>query len=154
MSNLEKGLETMQALVGTETNLTDWFEIDQERINQFADVTLDHQWIHLDPERAKDGPFGTTIAHGLFTLSIMMFLPGEGGGLPKLEGSSLGINYGYDRIRFPSPVPIGSKIRTRSILKRAEIKGPMLEVMTEHTVEVQGSDKPACVAENVLRLVF
>jgi acyl dehydratase len=127
----------------------------QERINQFAEATLDHQWIHVDPERAKSGPFGRAIAHGQLTMSIMSFLPGgEGVGLPALPGMKLGINYGWNKVRFPAPVPVGSRIRTRGQIKSVEQKGSMLEVINELTLELEGSEKPACVAESVLRLVF
>lgn len=134
---------------------TDWFEITQERINQFAEATMDHQWIHVDPERAKKGPFGAPIAHGQLTLSILSFLPGDADiGVPALDGVKLGINYGWNRVRFPSPVPVGAHIRTRGCIKSVEAKGDMLEVVNELTCEIKGSDKPACVGESVLRLVF
>ncbi len=156
MSNvIEKAKETLSARMGKPSEPTDWFEITQDRINQFADATLDHQWIHVDPERAKAGPFGAPIAHGQLTMSIMSFLPGgQGVGLPAVDGVKLGINYGWNKVRFPSPVPVGSKIRTRGMIKSVEIKGNMLEIVNELTLEVQGQDKPACVAESVLRLVF
>ena len=117
---------------------------------------MDHQWIHGDEERAKAGPFGTPIAHGQLTLSIMSFLPRKDTEekLPQLPGQKLTINYGFDKIRFPAPVPVGSKIRTTSTLKRVEIKGTMIETMNEVVVEVQGSDKPCVVAESLARLVF
>ena len=154
-SNLKNAHEVMSARIGEERTPTEWFEITQERINDFADVTMDHQWIHVDPERAAAGPFGKAIAHGQLTLSIMSFLPREESiGLPQLPGQKLTINYGFDRVRFPSPVPVGARIRTRSTLKRVEIKGNMLETMNELVVEVEGSDKPAVVAESLARLVF
>jgi acyl dehydratase len=152
---LEKALGVMQKRVGEQTSQSEWFEVTQERINDYADVSMDHQWIHVDVERAKEGPFGVPIAHGNLTLAIMGHLPvasvasGE-----ALEGQKLGINYGFDRIRFPAPVPVGIKIRATSTLKRVEIKGGMLETMNEIVVEAQGSDKPVCVAESVGRLVF
>ncbi|MEM6710126.1 MAG: MaoC family dehydratase [Pseudomonadota bacterium] len=141
--------------IGKASSPTDWFEITQDRINQFAEATLDNQWIHVDPERAKSGPFGAAIAHGQLTLSILSFLPGgEGVGLPKLDGLKLGINYGWNKVRFPAPVRVGAKLRTRGSIKSVEVKGSMLEVVNELTCEIEGSDKPACVAESVLRLVF
>ena len=116
---------------------------------------MDHQWIHIDVERAKAGPFGAPIAHGNLTIAIMGQLPiasvAEG---PKIEGQKLGINYGFDRIRFPSPVPAGTRIRATSTLRRAEVKGNMIETMNEVVVEAEGSDKPVCVAESVGRMVF
>lgn len=156
MSNtLQNAEQTLKARIGQATEPTDWFEITQERINQFAEATLDHQWIHVDPERAKSGPFGKAIAHGQLTMSIMSFLPGgQGVGLPALDGMKLGINYGWNKVRFPAPVPVGAEIRTRGMLKSVEVKGNMLEVINELTLEIKGSDKPACVAESVLRLVF
>ena len=154
-SALENARRILSERIGKPSKPTDWFEMTQERINLFADATLDHQWIHVDPERAKAGPFGGPIAHGPLSLSIMSFLPGgEGVGLPAVEGMKLGINYGWNKVRFPAPVPVGAHIRTRGELKSVEIKGNMLEVVNELTLEVQGSDKPACVGESVLRLVF
>ena len=143
-------------LVGKTLGPSPSMEITQERINQFADATGDHQWIHIDEERANAGPFGTPIAHGQLTLSIMSFLPKPDAveSLPQLPGQKLTINYGFDKIRFPSPVPVGSRIRTTSTLKRVEIKGNMIETMNEVVVEVEGSEKPCVVAESLARLVF
>lgn len=156
MSDIENACATLSARIGQSGTPSEWFEITQQRINDFADVTMDHQWIHVDPERAKAGPFGTPIAHGQLTLSIMSFLPkpASAESLPQLPGQKLTINYGFDKIRFPSPVPVGSKIRTTSTLKRVEIKGSMIEIMNEVVVEVQGSEKPCVVAESLARLVF
>jgi len=145
----------MSKRIGEQTSQSDWFEITQDRINEFADVTMDHQWIHVDVDQAKNGPFGAPIAHGHLTLSLMGHLPraapASGSGL---EGQKLGINYGFDRVRFPAPVPVGARIRTTSTLKRVEIKGGMLETMTEVVVQVEGQEKPACVAKSLGRLVF
>lgn len=155
MSEIENAKKTLEGRIGQRSEPTDWFEITQDRINLFAEATLDHQWIHVDPERAKAGPFGTTIAHGQLTMSIMSFLPGGGGtGLPAVQGVKMGINYGWNKVRFPSPVAVGAKVRTSGALKAVEIKGGMLEIVNELTLEIQGQDKPACVAESVLRLVF
>jgi acyl dehydratase len=152
---IDKARQTLEQRIGQRTDPTDWFEITQDRVNQFADATLDHQWIHTNPERAKQGPFGAAIAHGQLTMSIMSFLPGGGGvGLPALDGMKMGINYGWNKVRFPSPVPVGAHVRTSSVLKSVEVKGSMLELVNELTMEIKGSDKPACVAESVLRLVF
>lgn len=157
MSNaaLDNAVEVMSARIGQASEPTDWFEMTQDRINTFADATLDDQWIHVDPERAKNGPFGAPIAHGQLTMSIMSFLPGGSGiGLPALDGMKLGINYGWNKVRFMSPVAVGNKIRTVGKIKSVEPKGEMLEVINELTVEIEGQDKPACVAESVLRIVF
>ncbi|MCR9259580.1 MAG: MaoC family dehydratase [Pseudomonadaceae bacterium] len=157
MSNtdLDNAVELMQARIGQTSEPTDWFEMTQDRINKFADATLDQQWIHVDPERAKKGPFGAPIAHGQLTMSIMSFLPGGSGiGLPALEGMKMGINYGWNKVRFMSPVAVGDKIRTVGKLLSVEAKGPMLEAVNELTVEIEGQDKPACVAQSVLRIVF
>ncbi len=155
-SALENAYETLKGHIGEEQSPSDWFTVTQDRINEFADVTMDHQWIHIDEARSKDGPFGKTIAHGHLTLSLMGHLPrsNEDTGLPKVEGQKLGINYGFDKVRFPSPVPVGARIRTRRTLRRVEIKGEMIEAMQEVVVEVDGQDKPACVAESLSRMVF
>ena len=152
---LEKGKEVLAARIGKPSAPTDWFAMTQERIDNFANATMDHQWIHVDPERAKAGPFGAPIAHGQLSLSLMSFLPGgEGVGLPALSGMKLGINYGWNRVRFPSPVPVGARIRTKGEILSVDVKGEMLEVVNQLTLEVEGQAKPACVAESVLRLVF
>ena len=154
-SALQKAYDTLTARIGVQMWQSEWFEMTQERIDGFADVTMDHQWIHVDPERAKKGPFGAPIAHGHLTLSIMGHLPiavvDDG---PKVEGQKMRINYGFDRVRFPAPVPVGAKIRATSTLKRVDIKGGMIEQMSEIVVEVQGQDKPACIAESLGRIVF
>jgi acyl dehydratase len=152
---LENAKRVLSARIGQRSAPTEWFEITQQRVDTFADATLDHQWIHVDPERAKAGPFGGPIAHGQLSMSIMGFLPGgEGIGLPWVDGMRMAINYGWNRVRFPAPVPVGAKIRSRGELKSVEIRGGMIEVVNELTLEVQGQDKPACVAESVIRLVF
>lgn len=155
MSHIENAIEILEARIDQPAEPTDWFEMTQDRVNTFAEATLDHQWIHVDPERANAGPFGGPIAHGQLTMSIMMFLPGGGGtGLPALEGTKMGVNYGWNRVRFMSPVHVGAKIRTVGKLKSVERKGDMLELVNELTVEIEGQDKPACVGESVLRMVF
>jgi len=154
-TNLSNALAALTGRIGESSAPTDWFEVTQERIDGFADVTMDHQWIHIDVERANDGPFGAPIAHGHLTLSIMGHLPRtQAVPGPKLEGQKLSINYGFDKVRFPSPVRVGAKIRSVSTLKRAEIKGDMIETMNEVKVEVDGQEKPAVVAESLGRLVF
>ena len=154
-TNLNTALDSLQSRIGQSSPATDWFEVTQDRIDGFAEVTMDHQWIHVDVKKAKSGPFGEPIAHGHLTLSIMGHLP-KTESVPgsKLDGQKLSINYGFDKVRFPSPVPVGAKIRAISTLKRAEIKGGMIETMNEVVVEVKGQDKPAVVAESLGRLVF
>ena len=152
---LQNAYEIMKDRVGIQTSQSEWFEVTQERINDYAEVSMDHQWIHVEVERAKAGPFGAPIAHGNLTIAIMGHLPvasaAEG---PKIEGQKLGINYGFDKIRFPAPVPAGTKIRATSTLRRVEIKGGMIEIMQEVVVHVDGQGKPACVAESLSRMVF
>ena len=152
--NLQRAYEILSSRIGTSDPPSDWFEITQERINDFADATLDHQWIHVDEQLAKQGPFGKTIAHGHLTLSIMSHLPSLPRTAVHLEGHRLSINYGFDRVRFPAPVPVGSRIRATSTLKRVQIKGGMVELMKEVVVEVEGQEKPCCVAESLGRLVI
>ena len=153
--DMANALATLQERIGDSTPPTDWLEMTQDRIDGFADVTMDHQWIHVDVERATAGPFGAPIAHGHLTLSIMGHLPRtEPVPGPALAGQKLGINYGFDKVRFPSPVPVGARIRAVSTLRRAEVKGGMIEVMNEVKVEVEGQEKPAVVAESLGRLVF
>lgn len=154
---LNKAYATLKGSLGQRIWQSDWFEVSQSLINDFANVTMDQQWIHVDPQRAKTGPFGTTIAHGQLTLAIMGHLPSPADattGTPKIEGQKARINYGFDKIRFPSPVPSGAKIRTTSTLKRVEIKGNTIEQVTELVVDIEGHEKPACVAESVGRIVF
>lgn len=134
--------------VGSEVGVSDWFTIDQDRINAFADATLDHQWIHVDPERAKATPWGTTIAHGYLTLSLLPHLLGEAGIRP--EGTVMAINYGADRIRFLQPVKVDSSIRARSVLSEVTEKSPGQWLLKNTvTVEIQGEEKPAMVAETL-----
>ncbi|MDH3641609.1 MAG: MaoC family dehydratase [Gammaproteobacteria bacterium] len=154
-SSVQTALMVLEERVGQTSPSSDWFEITQERVNDYAEVSMDHQWIHVDVARAKDGPFGAPIAHGNLTIAVMNHLPSSDSTVgAELEGHKLSINYGFDRIRFPSPVRVGNKIRSTSTLRRAEIKGGMIETMTEIKVEIQGQDKPALVAESVGRLVF
>ncbi len=138
----------MQAKVGEELGVGDWFEVTQERINTFADATGDHQWIHVDEERAKQGPFGGTIAHGYLTLSL---IPSLGGGGLGLDGVKMGINYGLDRVRFITPVPAGARVRARRKLLEVREGEGFVQMKVEVTVEIEGKDKPACVAETLSR---
>lgn len=154
-TNLDKALATLRQRIGASTPATDWFEITQQCVDRFADVVMDHQWIHVDVARATTGPFGAPIAHGDLTLSLMRHLPrSEVAAWPALAGLKMTINYGFDRIRFPAPVRVGTRIRALSTLKRAEIRNGMIETMREFRVEIQGEDRPAVVAEHLSRLVF
>jgi len=142
-------LDELKAAIGTEVGLSDWIEVPQERINTFADATGDHQWIHTDPERAAQGPFGTTIAHGFLTLSL---LPVLAQGVTTVNGVRMGVNYGLNKVRFPAPVPVGSRVRARfELLSVEDIEGGA-QVVTRVTVEREGGDKPVCVAEAVSRI--
>ena len=137
----------LQDYVGKEVGLTDWITVDQERINQFAEATGDHQYIHLDAERAAQTPFGTTIAHGFLTLSLLSMLSSMGGGL-KLENTVMGINYGLDKVRFLNPVKSGAKIRARFVLASADEKKPGNYLLKHSvTVEIDGEEKPALIAD-------
>lgn len=135
--------------VGTHLGYTDWREMDQERVNRFADVTDDHNYIHVDVERAKASPFGGTIAHGYLTLSLVAPITMQ---LLKVTDASVGVNYGLDRVRFPAPLPVGSQWRgSAEILEVSEVPGG-LQVKARATVEVKGSQKPAMVADCLVRL--
>jgi len=141
-------LEKIKERIGDEMFVTDWVEIDQDRINKFADCTGDHQWIHVDEEKAKSGPFGKTIAHGYLTLSLIPMFSGAGGVVP--EGLKMAINYGANKIRFINPIPVDSKVRDRAVLSNVEEKGGGRILMTTtHTIEIEGQEKPACVAETL-----
>ena len=137
-------------LVGQEL-LSDWFEIDQGRINDFAGATNDSQWIHVDPEQAAAGPFGTTIAHGYLKLSLVVPLFAEA--LPPLEGYGMTLNYGLNRVRFTSPVPVGSRIRGRFRVEDVEEVAHGEQLRVAVTIELEGSEKPACVAESLFRFL-
>lgn len=143
-------VEDLKKQIGEEIGLSEWFTISQDRIQQFADATDDHQWIHVDADKAAMGPFGTTIAHGFLTLSLLPALT------PALDipGVRMGINYGLDRVRFISPVPSGSRVRARSMLMSVDEVPGGIQLKSEVTVELDGSEKPACVAEALSRLYF
>jgi len=144
-------MSTLRDLIGVELEPTAWLEVSQARIDEFAHATGDSQWIHTDPERAAAGPFGTTIAHGYLTLSLCAPLLSEA--LADLTGYGMGINYGVNRVRFPAPVPAGSRIRARvTVDSVAEIPGGDQAVFIV-TVEREGGEKPVCVAELVLRMM-
>lgn len=143
--------DTVASLAGQEIGVSDWLEITQDRINQFADATGDHQWIHVDPERAAKGPFGKTIAHGFMTLALLPRLQHQ---MYTVNGIKLAINYGLNKVRFPAPVPVGSRVRAKSSLVNVEDLGDgAVQATVSTTVEVEGSDKPACVAESVVRYI-
>jgi acyl dehydratase len=143
--------DDLAAAVGTHLGFSDWLVIDQARIDKFADATGDHQWIHVDPEQAKDGPFGTTIAHGYLTLSITnKFLPQ----LVTVSTAKLGINYGANKVRFPAPVPVDSRIRVGGEILEVEDVPGGVQMVVRLTVEVEGGSKPACVVESVTRWMF
>ncbi|EIT90707.1 MaoC family dehydratase [Mycobacteroides abscessus] len=130
--------------------VSDWLLVDQERVNTFADATGDHQWIHVDPERAADGPFGGTIAHGLLTLSLLPHFQFE---LIRVDNISMGINYGYNKVRFINPVRVGSRLRARAEVTSVEQKPGAVDVTIVTTVEIDGADKPACVVESISRYI-
>ncbi|MEV6795479.1 MaoC family dehydratase [Streptomyces sp. NPDC051320] len=149
MPTTAHGLAQLKSLAGTDLGRTDWREITQHRVNTFADATDDHQWIHTDPEKAKDGPFGGPIAHGYLTLSLIIPLFNE---LLEITGVSMSVNYGLEKVRFPSPVPVGAKIRLHGVVDSVEeVKGNGVQMQLAFTVEVDGSAKPACVAQAVYR---
>jgi acyl dehydratase len=141
-------LADLQPLVGEHIADSDWIEVTQERIQLFADATNDHQWIHLDAERAKAGPFGTTIAHGFLTLSL---LPEMGASAFHVRETRMGVNYGLNKVRFPAPVPSGSRIRGRFKLIGYEPLDGGAQITVQVTMEREGSDKPVCIAESIAR---
>ena len=146
-----RSADDLKAAIGTHLGFSDWLVIDQQRIDQFADATGDHQWIHVDPVQAKDGPFGTTIADGYLTLSITnMFLPQ----LVTVSTAKLGINYGANKVRFPAPVPVDSRIRVGGEILEVEEVAGAVQMIVRLTVEVEGGSKPACVVESVTRWMF
>lgn len=145
-------IEELAACQGELIGSSDWVTITQEAVNLFADATGDHQWIHVDPQRAADGPFGTTIAHGYMTLAMLPQLMAQ---ISRLDGVKLAINYGLNKVRFPAPVPVGSKIRAQTTLVEvADVGGGAHQVTYSTTVAIDGGAKPACVAESVVRYLF
>ncbi len=152
MATLFNSVSAVLAAVGSHLGTTDWVLIDQQRINTFAEATGDHQWIHVDPERAKDGPFGACVAHGYLTLSLAnLFLPQ----LVSYQRLKMGVNYGCDKVRFPAPVKVNARIRGRGEVVAAEpVKGDGVQVTVRISVEIDGSDKPGCVVDTISRLYF
>lgn len=141
-------LEEFTAAVGTEIGVSDWMTIDQQRVDTFADATGDHQWIHVDPEKAAKGPFGGPIAHGFLTLSLSVPLVNQA---TSVGGVRMGINYGLNKVRFITPVPVGGRIRARVSLDSVrEIPGG-IQAQRSVTIELEGADKPACIAESIVR---
>ena len=148
MTVVADGLDELRALAGTDLGHSAWMEITQGRVDTFADATDDHQWIHVDAEKAAAGPFGQTIAHGYLTLALVIPLYGQ---LLEVRGISMGINYGLNKVRFPAPVPVGSKIRLAGRLAAVEDAGSGVQVTVDMTVEIDGGTKPACVAQAIYR---
>lgn len=145
-----ESLDELAGAAGTELGPTDWLEIDQARVDQFAEATEDRQWIHVEPERAGSGPFGGTIAHGLLTLSLLPYFSHH---LYGVKGISLAVNYGYNKVRFITPVKVGARIRARAVITDvAELPGAAQSTVTI-TVEIEGSEKPAAVAESIIRYI-
>ena len=155
-TSAQEWLDAQGETLGT----SDWLEITQEMVNKFADSTGDHQWIHVDVERAKtDSPFGTTIAQGNLTLSLidgfrLSLLPSLGWQVFTSEGAKMGVNYGCNKVRFMSPVPVGSKVRDTLVLSEAKMIRETLQTVITHTIEIEGVEKPACVAESVTLIYF
>jgi acyl dehydratase len=141
-------IDGLTGLVGTELGVSDWLEVTQKRVDTFADATDDHQWIHVDPVRAAAGPFGAPIAHGYLTLSLLVPLIG---GVLAVTDASLTVNYGLEKVRFPAPVPVGSQIRLQAVLSAADPVSGGVQATVQCTVEIEGSAKPACVAQIVFR---
>ena len=145
-------LEKYKQLIGADYGTTEWFLIEQGRINRFAEATEDHQWIHVDVEKAKAGPFGAPIAHGFLTLSLLPIFSYSG--KYAIEGTKMSINYGLNKVRFLNPVRVGSRVRSKMVLSAIEEKTPNQILITiTHTIEIEGQDKPACIAE-ALALIF
>ena len=149
MTTTLTGPDEVKAAVGQEIGVSGWYEVTQAAIDQFAEVTGDHQWIHVDPERAAQTPFGGTIAHGLFTLSLGPKFSYE---IMDMQGFAFGVNYGYGKVRFPAPLPVGSKVRMRATLTSVDEVPGGIQITVTQTFETEGGEKPVCVAESVARL--
>lgn len=151
MSFVFADAETLLAAEGRDLGCTEWMSVTQERVNQFADATDDHQWIHVDPARAATGPFGACIAHGYLTLALVnRFLPE----LIRGDNLKMGVNVGCDRIRFPAPVRVGSRIRGRGEVLKVERIGEAVQSTVRVSIEIEGSDRPGCVADTISRYSF
>ena len=156
-TNAEQAYEKFLAAVGQSEGTGEWFEVTQDQINQFADLTHDHQFIHVDPEMAAQlSPWGVTIAHGFLTLSMLTHLSGSiPQDMTRLAGIAMGVNYGFDKIRFINPVKVNSRIRATSVLKAVELRDPNnIQTTKTVTVEIEGEEKPACVADLITRLTY
>ena len=155
MTTTVNGIEGLREQIGKPLEPSEWHLVTQDQVNKFADATGDHQWIHVDPERAKSGPFGGTVAHGFWTLSAAPFImrSGSGGeGVQVRLPTRLGVNYGLNRVRFLSPVHVGKRIRARSkLISVEELQPNVIQQVSEITVEIEGETKPAMVAESVTR---
>ena len=143
------GIDELRAKVGEELGVSDWHEVTQEAINAFADATGDHQWIHVDPERAAQTPWGSTIAHGLYTLSLG---PQFTFAMFTIEGFAFGLNYGYNKVRFPAPLPVNSRVRMRATLSSVDDVPGGVQLTVTQAFEREGEEKPVCVAESVARM--
>ncbi len=155
-TNAETAVETLTSKLGKPEGIGEWFEITQAQVNQFADVTHDHQFIHVDPEAAKATPFGGTIAHGFLTLSMLsklvISIPGDSS---IVKGLTMGVNYGFDKVRFISPVRVGKRIRASSVISDVQLKDPnSLQTTRTVIIEIEGETKPACVADWLTRLFY
>lgn len=151
MTTVFKSTEEMLASTGLDLGTTDWVLIDQARIDLFAEATGDHQWIHVDPMRAADGPFGCTVAHGYLTLSLAnLFLPQ----LMQVQNMQMGVNYGCDKVRFPAPVKVGSRVRGRGEVIKVEQVGAAVQQTVRVSVEIEGAERPGCVVDTVSRYTF
>jgi acyl dehydratase len=139
-----QGIEQLEQAVGTHLGYSEWRAVEQDRIDLFADATGDHQWIHVDADRAQNGPFGATVAHGFLTLSLVPMLTAQ---VYRVEGVKMGVNYGADKLRFPAPVPVGSKVRAGVELTRVAPSSLGVQVATRVTIEREGGDKPVCVVD-------
>ncbi|WP_031467861.1 MaoC family dehydratase [Sciscionella sediminilitoris] len=144
------GIAELSAAAGEQLGTSDWMVVDQQRVNTFADATGDHQWIHVDTQRAAQGPFGTTIAHGLLTLGLLPTFLHE---IYRVDNVSMAINYGLDKVRFPEPVPVGAKLRASSKLAEVHPLDGAVQAKLSTTLEVQGSERPAAVIESIVRYI-
>ncbi|MBW2279103.1 MAG: MaoC family dehydratase [Deltaproteobacteria bacterium] len=157
MGNVEQAAEIFGKTVGNEEEPGSWHKVEQAQINLFADATGDHQFIHVDPEKAKQTPFGTTVAHGFLTLSLLPFLQATipAGDPAAYQGLMMGVNYGLNRVRFPNPVKVDSKVRAKRVLTAVDAVAPnALQLTQTVTIEIEGEAKPACVAEFLTRLMY